>query len=377
MYDQVPWGEQGAFSSGLDAILGIARLYGAGGNVRDVLDLGCGGGGTLLQIADDVPGRLVGVDLSPQSCELARAQLAPHGDRARIICGDLLSLEPEDLGQFDMIYLVGVLYILPPSEHQALLDLAARCLRPGGLLIVSYYNGGTAVVRASIYNSLRIEAGEPGDLTETIGRYRSLLGDLRDSIQGDSAVEAMVRLAIHEVETMEDDAIYHEAFSPHFQALQTVQVNEALRSHDIRFLTSTIVTTASTLATSARRALIDDRNGLIASGYEYAFFGRVADGPPDATAWNIRWSSHLKRSEDPSQLAGHGRFNLQPGGNPFEIEAPLTQRMLDALADAPMTFQEALRIACKDVEATDEEVIRAANDFLVLWQLGAIRPLAV
>ena len=141
MYDQVPWGEQGAFSSGLDAILGIARLYGAGGNVRDVLDLGCGGGGTLLQIADDVPGRLVGVDLSPQSCELARAQLAPHGDRARIICGDLLSLEPEDLGQFDMIYLVGVLYILPPSEHQALLVLAARCLRPGGLLIVSYYSG--------------------------------------------------------------------------------------------------------------------------------------------------------------------------------------------------------------------------------------------
>lgn len=377
MYDQVPWGEQGAFTSGLNAILGIARLYGAGSNVRDVLDLGCGGGGSLQQIADDVPGRLVGIDLSPQSCELARAQLAPYGDRATIICGDLANLEPEELGQFDMIFLVGVLYILPPSEHQALLDLAARCLRPGGLLILSYYNGGTAVLRASIYNSLRVAAEEPGDLTETVGRYRSLLRELRESIRGDSAAENLTRLAIHEIDKLEDDALYHEAFTPHFQAMQTVQINEALRRHDIRFLTPTIVTSASALAKSAQRALVDDRNCLIASGYEYAFFGRVDDGPPDASAWNIRWTSRLKRSEDPSELDGHGRFILNPGGQPFEIEAPLTQRMLDALTDTPMTFQEALRVACEDVEATDEEVARAASDFLVLWQLATLSPRAV
>ena len=61
-----------------DLILGAARLQPG----ENVLDVGCGGGGTTFAAARLVaPGQAVGVDLSAPMLELARARAAESGLR--------------------------------------------------------------------------------------------------------------------------------------------------------------------------------------------------------------------------------------------------------------------------------------------------------
>ena len=76
MYDYAPWIDGPMPWLKLDWLLGVSRLYGIGHNVKDVLDLGCGGGGAICHMGDQVDGRLVGVDISPVSCQVARDRMA-------------------------------------------------------------------------------------------------------------------------------------------------------------------------------------------------------------------------------------------------------------------------------------------------------------
>ena len=90
-------------------------------------------------------GKLVGVDISREACARARQRCARYGDRARIICADFLDLDPERLGRFDLIYNIGVIFVTPPPIQESIVNLIARCLKPGGAAVLSYYTGGICI----------------------------------------------------------------------------------------------------------------------------------------------------------------------------------------------------------------------------------------
>ena len=101
-----------------------------------VLDIGCGTGFLLEQLA----GRGfsgVGVDLSPESVEIAQARLAELGaaDRLRAEVGS--AYEPPD-GPFDLVTITDVLEHL--EDPRACLTAARERLAPGGLVVVSTPN---------------------------------------------------------------------------------------------------------------------------------------------------------------------------------------------------------------------------------------------
>jgi len=113
--------------------LAMARLAPASG--ERVLDVGCGTGGTTLELARRAaPGEAVGIDLAAEMLAVARRRAgaaAPGGARARFVVGDA---QVHDLGEaaFDAAYSrFGVMFFADPLAAFANLR---RALRPGGRL---------------------------------------------------------------------------------------------------------------------------------------------------------------------------------------------------------------------------------------------------
>jgi SAM-dependent methyltransferase len=107
--------------------LELVRCYGAG---RDVFEAGCGTG-LLLREAAMFARSAVGLDLS-------RGMLGPARERGlRVVQGSLTDV-PLPASSFDLVYSMKVLAHVPPIER-ALAELA-RLVRPGGHLLLEFYN---------------------------------------------------------------------------------------------------------------------------------------------------------------------------------------------------------------------------------------------
>jgi ubiquinone/menaquinone biosynthesis C-methylase UbiE len=101
-----------------------------------VLEVGCGVGAITALMARRVPrGRIVGLDLSPRSIEIAR-RLVGSAANVSLRVGDVCSMS---LGadQFDFVTLFDVLEHIPLERHAALFERLAGVLAPSGLIVVN------------------------------------------------------------------------------------------------------------------------------------------------------------------------------------------------------------------------------------------------
>ena len=113
----------------------LAAHVAADARVR-MLDLGCGSGLQLLDLAAAFPeAELVGVDTSRVNVESARRAIAAHGDAHRITVheGDYLEFTAEP---FDVIVSDSVLQNIPADDDRLYGKLAGD-IRYGGLLVAS------------------------------------------------------------------------------------------------------------------------------------------------------------------------------------------------------------------------------------------------
>ncbi|MGY1808713.1 methyltransferase domain-containing protein [Blastococcus sp. SYSU D00669] len=100
----------------------------------DVLDVGCGPGTITVDLAERVaPGRVVGLDVSPDPLAEARSLAASRGVDVTFAVGDVYALDAAD-GSFDVVHAHQVLQHL--TDPVAALREMARVCRPGGLVAV-------------------------------------------------------------------------------------------------------------------------------------------------------------------------------------------------------------------------------------------------
>jgi SAM-dependent methyltransferase len=109
-----------------DLELDLVRRYGAG---RDVFEAGCGTGLLLREAA--AFSRAIGLDLSRGMLQPARAR------GLKVVQGSLTDV-PLPSASFDLVYSMKVLAHVPPIER-AVAELA-RLVRPGGHLLLEFYN---------------------------------------------------------------------------------------------------------------------------------------------------------------------------------------------------------------------------------------------
>ena len=103
---------------------------------RAALDVGCGTGAVVVDIADVVgsDGRAVGVDVSETMIATARARAEAQGAAVELVVGDTHALDFPD-GTFDAVHCDRVLQHLDDPER-AIAEMA-RVLVPGGRLVIN------------------------------------------------------------------------------------------------------------------------------------------------------------------------------------------------------------------------------------------------
>ncbi|MFN8108551.1 MAG: methyltransferase domain-containing protein [Thermoleophilia bacterium] len=127
-YDRQLWLERRALRT-------AARLAEPLAGAR-VVDLATGTGALAAALIrrDDRIARLTGVDAAPQMLDRARPRVAPLGQRAGLVRGDVRQLPLPD-ADADVVTIGYLLHLLAPTARAQTLAEALRVLRPGGRLV--------------------------------------------------------------------------------------------------------------------------------------------------------------------------------------------------------------------------------------------------
>ncbi|HEX3630273.1 MAG TPA: methyltransferase domain-containing protein [Candidatus Dormibacteraeota bacterium] len=98
-----------------------------------IIDAGCGSGRLTRLLLERVPrGRVIGVDVSPQMAETARANLErDFNGRIEVLCRDLLALDLDRVA--DVVFSTATFHWIP--DQLGLFRGIARALKPGGRLL--------------------------------------------------------------------------------------------------------------------------------------------------------------------------------------------------------------------------------------------------
>lgn len=101
-----------------------------------VLDIGCGTGrgSTTLQNAVGSDGKVVGIDVAEQMCQLTKDRLEVDTPSA-VVCGDALAL-PFDSDSFDAVLVSFTLELFEDEHQMVVLDEIRRVLAPRGRICV-------------------------------------------------------------------------------------------------------------------------------------------------------------------------------------------------------------------------------------------------
>jgi ubiquinone/menaquinone biosynthesis C-methylase UbiE len=112
----------------------VARLLGPATTGR-VLDVACGTGRTLLQMATTLPNaKLYGLDLSPYYLQVARKLLRDVADASLV--AENAEAMPFCDDYFDAVTSVYLFHELPKNARRNVLREMFRVLRPGGIVVI-------------------------------------------------------------------------------------------------------------------------------------------------------------------------------------------------------------------------------------------------
>jgi len=103
---------------------------------KRVLEVGCGQGADLSRFAS-TGAQVFGVDLTSKHCQITRDFIAAMDGRAHIAQSNAVRLPFAD-ASFDLVYSFGVLLLV--EDLDAAVAEIHRVLRPGGTVIVMFYN---------------------------------------------------------------------------------------------------------------------------------------------------------------------------------------------------------------------------------------------
>ena len=118
----------------LPVLPGLVDRLSRGGRI---LDVGCGSGGLLIQLARAFPkSRCFGIDIDPTGLAAARVAIKETGvsHQVEVLEGDVESITP--INSFDAALMVEVLHEVAPAQRLGLLQGCFRILRPGGWLVI-------------------------------------------------------------------------------------------------------------------------------------------------------------------------------------------------------------------------------------------------
>lgn len=124
-----------------DPVYEVIVRHARGGSI---LDLGCGSGNTGCELPAGCCSAYLGVDVSGVALEAARrrSEACGRGSINRYVQADIATFSPGE--QHDLILFRETIYYLPERRIPAVLRRYSRCLRPGGVIVIRWYEAGRA-----------------------------------------------------------------------------------------------------------------------------------------------------------------------------------------------------------------------------------------
>ncbi len=102
-----------------------------------LLDVGCGGGGLMMHIAQAWPtARCHGVDVDGYGIAMARERIAAAGLSGRVSVAQTGGDSPQDQSAFDVALMFEVLHEIPVAHRDSVLAQTFRALKPGGIFFI-------------------------------------------------------------------------------------------------------------------------------------------------------------------------------------------------------------------------------------------------
>ena len=197
-----------------------------------LVDLGCGDGIGLIASAVAHPeARFLGIDAMPSHIARGEALIARLGLRnVELVCADFQRSASLALPNADYVTAQGVLAWVSAANRNALLDLAARLLRPGGVFAVGY-NALPGWQRVAPFQHLvrllaRTQPGTPGERFEAAVAQAKASGAL-----GPEIFTWLEQLR----ERMPADYFAHEYLDEHWAPCWADEVIHALQARGCTF----------------------------------------------------------------------------------------------------------------------------------------------
>jgi methyltransferase-like protein/2-polyprenyl-3-methyl-5-hydroxy-6-metoxy-1,4-benzoquinol methylase len=216
-YDEVPYSFHAFKQTHPDRLATIARMFGMATPTIEscrVLELGCGRGGNLLPMAEQLPGsRFVGVELSEVQANEAISIAERMGlDNIEIRHANILDVD-DSWGQFDYIIAHGVYSWVPREVQDKILEISKRNLSVQGIAYVSYNVNPGWHMRGMLRDMMVYHASRFETPHQRIQQARGLLDFVAKNTSDKTPYGMFLKTEVDMLRSQEDEYLYHEHLS--------------------------------------------------------------------------------------------------------------------------------------------------------------------
>jgi methyltransferase-like protein/cyclopropane fatty-acyl-phospholipid synthase-like methyltransferase len=239
-YDEVPYSNHPFAQSHPDRMATIATLFGLKpppiGSCR-ILELGCGRGGNLVPMAEQLPGSdLVGIDLSAK--QITEAQQWVERLEFKNIQLKQMNLADVDgsLGDFDYIICHGVFSWVPTEIQDKIFEICVKNLTPQGVAYVSYNTFPGWNMRGMIRDMMQYHSQHFELPQDRVNQSRALLDFLAKHSSDKNAFGMLLKSELETLRKLEDSYLFHEHLEEVNSPLYFHQFAERAESHGLQYL---------------------------------------------------------------------------------------------------------------------------------------------
>lgn len=159
-----------------DEIIGIILDNAEVENDKDILDVACGTGVLFPDYLKRNVKSVTGIDISPKMAEIAKGKF--NLDNVKVICGDVLELEGENL--FDCVVVYNAFPHFPDPD--LLIKKLASLVKTGGTVTVAHGMSRKALDKHHSGSASKVSAGlmSEDDLAEIFTKYLTVTHKISD-----------------------------------------------------------------------------------------------------------------------------------------------------------------------------------------------------
>lgn len=243
-YDALPYTARPFRKSHPDRLATIGILHGLHPPAVErsrILELGCGLGGNLLPMAEQLPdARFVGVDGSLRQIETAgQAADAAGLKNIELMHADIRTLGPE-LGDFDFIIAHGLYSWVPADVQNKILQICGEQLTAAGVAFVSYNCYPGWHLRGTVHHLLRYATRDVAEPSQRVREARRLTEGLLASLAtGGNADAAAIKQELELVAKQDDRYLFHEYLAEVNEPVYFHQFMERAAANGLQYLADT------------------------------------------------------------------------------------------------------------------------------------------